>query len=187
MRRVKMRAIFAVIAAGLLAAVIGAGVVGAEPTNQRAKELYERAQQRRAAAAEAFAKAENGRLPARVVFRSPVALERFNQIAERQGLKVERFRLRVVEEDGTEAIIGGVPDANGRINRADLDRFVEVHQSKKPVALWVEGVFDATVEVDQAAYEHLEAQPDVFLVDVTPEQDDTATLFDEMLDAGMVE
>jgi len=180
-----MRAAAAVVATGLLAAVVGAGVVGAEPTNPRAKALYEYAQQRRAAAPAAFAKTPNGRVPARVVFRSPVALERLNQIAERQGVKMESFRLRVVMEDGTVGTIGGVPDDQGRISREDIDRFVAAVQSKNPQALTVEGVFDATVEVDEAAYRHLEGQADVFLVVVEPQRPESARLYAGLEEAGI--
>jgi hypothetical protein len=178
------------VIAGLTAVVAGVGIAQASPPSSPAtkgrSEVEAYAQTAREHATDAFDHQQFA--PARVVFKHPVSAERFNEVMRQPGLSIDAFRIRVVEEDGTMAIIGGIPENDGTLIDWDhVAMIAQGHADRAQKSLEVLGVFDALVRLDRTSYDHLSSDDDVFLVDTTPEYAQQGGFFRQMEDAGMVE
>ena len=78
------------------------------------------------------------------------------------------FNIRTVEPDGRRGTLGGAPEPDGTILDADHAAAMTGQKSKDLGGeVRMEGVVDAEIIVDRAAYDELSSQAnDVFLVDI---------------------
>lgn len=100
-----------------------------------------------------------------ITFRSPVRLDDFRAWATTHRLKVLGFTLRVMDQNGNRATVGGVPTGGQLVNDADLKRILDIVARHGETD--VRGVISVDAILSATDYESVADDGRVFLADVT--------------------
>ncbi|MES4787719.1 MAG: hypothetical protein C4294_20070 [Nitrospiraceae bacterium] len=121
-------------------------------------------------------------IPALVTFRRPLTFERFLELINTSGAKVQSYRIRTVLTDGTRGTLGGVPEPDGTIvDRGHIQRLLDMSKKRSGQVATVAGVVDAELLISRSAYERLNQNTsDVYLIDLM-----RAIAYQELVTAGI--